>query len=52
VKFVVDGSVLMASGVVRKLAPTAGHFLYGLEFIDVQDEVGHLMAIEAFREIC
>ena len=52
VKFGVDGGVLMASGIVRKLAPTAGHFLYGLEFIDVQDEAGHLMAVEAFREIC
>ncbi len=52
VKFGVDGAVLMASGVVRKLAPTAGHFLYGLEFIDVEDEAGHLSAIEAFRDIC
>lgn len=52
VQLVVDGASLMASGVVKKLAPTAGHFLYGLEFIDVQDETGHLKAVEAFREIC
>jgi hypothetical protein len=52
VKLGVDGNVLMASGVVKKLAPSAGHFLYGLEFVDIQDEVGHLKAIEAFRGIC
>jgi len=52
VKLGVDGVVLMASGIVRKLAPSAGHFLYGLEFIDVEDEAQHLKAIEAFRDIC
>lgn len=40
------------SGTIRKLAPGEGHFLYALRFDSVENEKGHLEAVEALQRFC
>jgi hypothetical protein len=46
------GAGHILSGTIRKLAPGNGHFLYALRFDSVENEKGHLEAVEALQRFC
>lgn len=46
------GAEHAVSGTVQKIAPGDGHFLYALRFDTVENEKGHLEAVEALQRFC